>query len=324
MGIMVPMVRAILKEHKRKPITGQGLLVGRQTIPLTIEEAKELVRMEGIPLRDVSPIIDNVTSISRDRNYIEDISFFALFSDVKLKTLDVTDYEDAEIIHDMHVPIPDEYANLFDFIWNGSCLDNMFDPAMAMRSCGRMLKNGGRLFCMEMGSPHFNAYTMFSHAWFFDYFAVNDFAECKIYSCLFEPRNMWDGPYELYIATEYNDASWTFPMKTFSNKALITFAVAEKGPNSSWEKMPLQWQYRPDHAVYRSAYVRFKSSDYFFSIPESSRSVPDRPGFIYIGTLKAIPGRRFPIDWKARIAKALANPVWAVFRLCSKIRYRNY
>jgi len=33
MGIMAPVARFILKEHKRKPIVGRAAFIGRQTIP---------------------------------------------------------------------------------------------------------------------------------------------------------------------------------------------------------------------------------------------------------------------------------------------------
>jgi len=324
MGIMVPVARTILREHKRKPITGQGLLIGRQTIPLTIDEARAMVREEGIALRDTIPRLDATTFAGKGRDFIEDISFFELFSDITFRTLDVTDYEGAEIIHDMHVPVPDSLENNFDFIWNGSCLDNMFDPAMAMRSTGRMLRPGGRVICMEMGTPHYDAYTMYSQAWFFDYFAINNYKYCKIYSCVFGAKDVWDGPYDLYVPDNYRDASRLFPMKTFPKKALITLAIAEKGSESTWEKMPVQWQYRPDHTVYREAFDRFIVDELMPLHARGRKTVPERPGFKFVGELEAIPGRRFPNERSPigpRLLKALADPGWAVTRLVQKLRY---
>ena len=55
---MSPVARLILKEHKRNPLTGVGLVVGRQTIRLTIEEAKSMILEEGIELRNVEPKVD--------------------------------------------------------------------------------------------------------------------------------------------------------------------------------------------------------------------------------------------------------------------------
>lgn len=264
MGIMAPVARAILREHKHRPITGEGLLIGRQSVPLTIEQARAMVFEEGVALReDFDPtapwVMDTTTRGGAGGAQISDLGFFALFSDVKLKTLDVTDYEGAEIVHDMHQPVPAELHDRFDFLWNGSCLDNMFDPATAMKSTARMLKPGGRAICMEMVTPHFNAYTCYSQAWFFDYFALNNFEDAKIYTVMFDPAHVWSGPYETFMPTTYDVSSGQMPIQS-GGMAMITLSIAEKGPDTSWDLMPIQGQYRPDHDAYRASYARFQDS----------------------------------------------------------------
>lgn len=301
MGIMIPVVRALLREHKRRPLTGRGLLIGRQTVPLTIQEARELLAEEGIDCINDQPALDTFTRFGRDRGFVSDIGFFSMFCDVLWRTLDVTDYEGAEIVHDMHEPVPSELAGQFDFIWTGSCLDNMFDPATAMKSSARMLAPGGRVVCMEMSSAHFDAYTMYSQAWFFDYFAVNGFAECAVYSCVFDPEDIWDGPYNVYAPTGYDSASQHFSLKGHPGKALITLAFAERGEESTWDRMPIQYPYRPDHEVYRAAFERFGPGPLVAAGAE-------RRGFAFAGTLAPIPGRRLaverrPVSMKKRIKR---------------------
>lgn len=266
MGIMAPIARMFLREHKHKPITGDMLLVGRQTVPMTIDEARSMLRSEGVAERldfdeTADWVFDKSTRAGEGKTYISDLGFFALFSDAKIRTLDVTDYEDAEIVHDMHQPVPEELHGAFDFIWNGSCLDNMFDPAMAMRNTGRMLRPGGRIVGLEMATPHFDAYVTYSQSWFFDYFAVNNFSDCKVYTCAFDPKKIFSGPYHLFRPGSYESISHQFPRKLVSQKlALISFFVAEAGSDSTWEKMPIQEQYRPDHEVYKAAYERFSAN----------------------------------------------------------------
>ena len=291
MGIMVPIVRIVLKEHKRKPITGDGLLIGRQTVPLTVAEARAMIREEGIPLRDVEPALDTTTVASRGKNFISDIGFFSLFSDVRLRTLDVHDYEGAEIIHDMHYPVPDELASSFDFIWQGSCLDNMFDPAQAMRSTTRMLRPGGRMVCMESaGSPYYNEYVMFSHVWFHDYFAINNFAYAKVYSCIFHPDDIWDGPFDVYAPADYEAASHKFPLCDFRKKAIISVSIAEASKDTTSDKMPLQFRF--ETGIYKEAFDRFSKAPPMITTFSTRKLSTGQ--FQYLGRLRAIPGRRFP------------------------------
>lgn len=75
MGIMAPVARLILREHARRPLEGTALLIGRQSVPLTIEQAEQLVLSEGIPLRPGTRTIDSSTRDARQRGWIDEKSF---------------------------------------------------------------------------------------------------------------------------------------------------------------------------------------------------------------------------------------------------------
>jgi SAM-dependent methyltransferase len=255
----------MLQEHRHKPITGSGLLIGRQTMPFSVTEAVKMISAEGVPLRfepksaaDFSRLTVDQTRVGKGKNYINDVGFFSLFCDTSFVALDVTAYEGAEIVHDMHTPIPESLSNSFDFIWNGSCLDNMFDPGTAMRNTAKMLRPGGRVAMMEIGTPHHNAYTMYSPAFFFDFFAINRFADCKVYVCFFDPEQVHFGPFYVFEWTFFDATLWQFPIP--KNMAAINLVIAEKGPESTSDQIPVQGQYRPSHDIYREAFQRFSTS----------------------------------------------------------------
>src|SRR5437016_11741295 len=115
MAIPEMIARAILQEHRYRPIDGAGMLIGRQTMPYSVEQAAQFMREEGVALRPcvdiASPIlIDTTTRHGKGQGYISDVGFFSLFSDIAIRTLDVTEYEGAEIVHDMHDPISDSLS----------------------------------------------------------------------------------------------------------------------------------------------------------------------------------------------------------------------
>src|SRR5688572_28944649 len=99
----------------------------------------------------------------------------------KIYSLDVTDYERADIVHDLGYSVPDTLHERFDFIYNGGCLDNMFNPGMAMINFSKMLRPGGRVVCMEAASSWCAPYIIYSPGWFSDYYVANGFADCKVY-----------------------------------------------------------------------------------------------------------------------------------------------
>ena len=94
MGISVIAASTILHEHKYRPITGTVLTIGRQSVAFTGDEMDRMLARFGIPKRPITYQVDQTTvGVSRDRPYITQESFFAAFTDAKVASLDVSDYE---------------------------------------------------------------------------------------------------------------------------------------------------------------------------------------------------------------------------------------
>ena len=106
---------------------------------------------------------------------------FRLLGFSSVTSLDHSDYEGAEIIHDLTTPVPPSLQDRFDFIVDGSTLDNVFDPATTLRNFSEMLRPGGRMLLASTFSNHDEPYVMIPPLWFLDYFVVNGFADCKTY-----------------------------------------------------------------------------------------------------------------------------------------------
>jgi SAM-dependent methyltransferase len=192
MGISSQTARLILREHLHRPITGRILSIGRQTVHLTPEQALDMVRAElGIlPLRGAQDIeLDHSTRGAQSRRYIGDKAFYSLFTDAKYHCVDQSSYEGADIVFDIcSAEIPSHLENAFDFIFDGSTLDNVFDPASAIRNLTKVSRNdGGRVFHVDRVSRRHNVYTAFALSWFHDYYAINNFRDCQVYLA------QWDG-----------------------------------------------------------------------------------------------------------------------------------
>jgi SAM-dependent methyltransferase len=269
----------IVREHKFRPIVGDVLLIGRQTVHLTEREAVTLLQREGVPIRPgYLQELDNST-ISRERGFLSDRAFFSMFSEAKVIATDVSDYEGAEIVHDLCKPLPDHLHGIADFIYNGGCLDNLFDPALAVRSISRMLRPRGRLIDMEAGSAlSGQAFVSFSPEWFFDFYAENNYADCQVFLCKFRKdlghrwRVHWWRPfYEVSGSLRQS-----LPHRTDrSDCVIITFA--EKGSESSDERIPLQAGYRVAQdpkadGFYQSQYERYLRSPRTFGFDKGLRA----------------------------------------------------
>lgn len=281
MGLDRVNVEMLLFEARHRPITGRLLTIGRQAIGLSASEARGLIRDYGLPLLTDAVEADTQThGRQADRPYISDRSLFAMFSTAEVHALDVTDYEGAEVICDLNLPLPAKYESSYDFIVNGSCLDNIFDPATSIKNISRLLKPGGRVYHFEWGNSHETAYLKFSPDWFLDYYAINRFADCKSY-IRYEPNSVglnidgtrtaqyavrsenqleihhFDPLVEIGGVTGYDDSR----IAAFGRWYVET--VAEKGESSSSDISPIQKHYRADaaaHAPYIESVQRFNRS----------------------------------------------------------------
>jgi hypothetical protein len=183
MGLSGQAVDAVGREHAYRPITGDVLFIGRQATYLTPSGLEMQLRQHGHVVDTGAIEIDRTTSnrIPGHGEIVTDRSIFRALGINSVKALDVSPYEGAEIIHNLCEPIPDSLRESADFIVDGSTLDNVFDPAMALRNLAAMLKPGGRVLLINAWSPRDGSYQLCSPAWYFDFFVANGFADCKTY-----------------------------------------------------------------------------------------------------------------------------------------------
>ena len=265
MGISVVAAAMILHEHKYRPLHGTVLMIGRQSVGLTGEQMDRLLDFHGVAKRpSVSYELDTVTvGVSRAEAYITQESFFAAFADVEVKSLDVSAYEQADIVCDLQQTLSEDYFEYADFIFNGSCLDNIFDPAAAIRNISRLLRLGGRVYHFEQGNSHPTAYLKYSADWFMDYHALNNFEDCKTY--IVDSPNSLGVPliqkqqvaaarrskYDLivysfnpYVVHGHGSGFDCSSVEAFSRYEV--HCIAEKGRASTCHRSPIQKHYRTD------------------------------------------------------------------------------
>ena len=250
MGLLTPLLELLLWENSFKKIEGDVLFIGRQTVFLDEHSLERLLRKHGLTNQTKDPIeYDSETVGAQGSRYITDRYLMKALGVPNVKFMDVTDYEGADIIHDLGYPIDERYHNSFDFIYNGGCLDNMFNPGVALMSLSKMLRPGGRVVCMESASSWNGPYLMYSPGWFHDYYVANGFADCQVYIASYHDNTeLMHGPWELSIVNIDRDQNGRSP-EAIHNNHLLVISIAEKGADSTSEVQPIQYQYRKDPAV---------------------------------------------------------------------------
>ena len=267
MGLLPQVGQFIIREHVYKNITGQILTIGRQTIHISPDLLKRFLEQQGLAVPPPEKIaIDKATSNAGMDQSVDDITFFGSFSTAQLRSLDHSDFEGADIVWDLNKPIPAEMENRFDFIYNGSVLDNVWDPVMSLRNMSRLLKPGGRIVHLEHGTRVNGPYLTFPPDWFHDYYSVNNFADCKTYFATFPTPEQWNGALKWIHwepVTMKGDMPHLTGTCTSPRSEFFTICVAEKGADSTYEKTPTQFQYRSaaDRKLHLQQAVNFKLTD---------------------------------------------------------------
>ena len=247
MGIPKLFAEMIIREHISRPLVGEALVVGRQTIELKPHEVDSFMRGLGAAPVAFGELEIDLDTRATERTSISDRAFFGLLGLNKLKFLDVTDYEGADIIHDLSDPLPENLLGTADIIIDGATLDNVFNPAQALISLAGMLRPGGRMFLYNVGSNHTCPYMILTPLWFYDYFIGNGFSRVLVYVSVFSKDGGTDR--NVFVVEPQNVAFLTSNITSVYSMTLLV--VAERGAVAAHHYTPVQHQYRPRDADLR-------------------------------------------------------------------------
>jgi hypothetical protein len=252
------------------------------------------------PTAPASLELDTQTLNRRDTGMgtrmISDRAFFQLLGCRTIRALDITDYEGAEVIHDLAKPLPPDLHGIADFVVDGSTLDNTFDPARTLRNCAALLRAGGRLLTINAFSCWDTPYVIMPPMWFLDYFVTNRFVDCKAYVLIFDHDHARAAVYWLDVAFLQlrRREMGRFIAFDAEGRALnppyhmLTVVFAEKGPDSVDDLSPVQQDYRSDAdwEVYlrnlepivaspRAHLIRSTGEPFFGHVPGGHRLIGD-------------------------------------------------
>ena len=292
MGITRQAARLLFQAHAERALSGEYLSVGKQTVNVTRDDLAALgARFVGEGFR--VPDATDQTTRHRHGSVPDHALLGAISGSLHYNCLDRSAYEGANIIADMNHPVPADLKGRFDFVHDGSCIDNLFDPATFIRNLSELLRPGGRCLITVHGSLYPGAFLMFSPEWFFSYFAVNGYRSCRVF--LTETRTTdndwctaradWFG-YSPYFT---RDPDYDRFQASRTDSIHMLYVLAEKGVESTSDKTPTQLQYADaDHV--RMIQRRYDEWAGQFRPLELDRRSPAPPlplrsdHFTYLGT----------------------------------------
>lgn len=129
MGLDFRVAEFLLSEAERKVSFQRLLVLGRQNVNMTSLEITKVKDLTGISL-EPSGFADE---------------FFRALGAVDLSFVDRSEYEGADVLHDLNQPLPARFHGCFDVVIDGGTLEHIFNFPTALKSCMEAVVQGGRL-----------------------------------------------------------------------------------------------------------------------------------------------------------------------------------
>ena len=181
------MILAANKEKKFEAGTPFGL-GGRQSVFLQPQQIVNLARLYGLESESLNGLFDSKAvdqDTLRTRNSVSDSAYIENLIQMKTFSFDATSYENAERILDLNSPfdlqMDSSELNRFDGLFDGGCLDNVWNPAQSQMNLASLLKESGRIINWVSASNWPGAFCMISCEWLLSFYAINNFKNIRVY-----------------------------------------------------------------------------------------------------------------------------------------------
>jgi len=170
------LMKSLLSEASIRPFKGSVLTLGRQDLRFSYDELKFAAKEFNVQLRESVEIVPSEFPSSAKLGGISNQTFYGALGFTDCQALDATDYEGADIIADLNVPIPEQFHNQFDVIVDWGTLEHVFHLPQALDNLFKMLRIGGRIIHFDAASNSVDhGFYMYSPTLFWDFYECNGF-----------------------------------------------------------------------------------------------------------------------------------------------------
>lgn len=137
MGLDINAAELLIAARKKGVRFDRSVMLGRSSLHAFPQAVATVLEQNGLPA-------EKFKQAGPECAYAEPL--FEALGATRVDTIDNSDYEGAKFVHDMNQPIPAEWREQFDVVYDGGTLEHVFNFPIALRNSMEMLRPGGRLF----------------------------------------------------------------------------------------------------------------------------------------------------------------------------------
>ncbi|MDR2624288.1 MAG: hypothetical protein LBC39_06960 [Methanobrevibacter sp.] len=155
------------------------VMIGRQSVLMDKKMIYAILEDYDLNKQESLKYIDEM--FNETNVYAEGI--FKYFGAKNVDSIDYSDFEGANITHDMNVPTSDDLKNKYTIVFDGGTLEHVFNYPIAIKNAMDMVKIGGHLILITPANNHFgHGFYQFSPELFFSLLSeYNGFTETYIF-----------------------------------------------------------------------------------------------------------------------------------------------
>lgn len=210
MAITLSVLRFLCSQREIFHLTGERMLtLGVQDVHGTHATLAETLRSHGVQPFEL-PESERLYTVSQivpqERRFAHVKDLFRMSGHQEVETLDFSDAEGADHLHDLNNPLPEHLTERYDAIFDGGVLEHVFDTVEALHSCMKMLKVGGTIcHIVPLYGWHTMCYYNFQPMFLHEVYAANGFERLRTYLNYYPQCNEWqDEPLD-YREYQYGD-----------------------------------------------------------------------------------------------------------------------
>ncbi len=174
MGLDIHSAKFLRNEVKQGLKLEQMLTLGRQGVYMDAGTYEKLLASLGV---------------SREETGFAD-DFFRGLGAKSISVMDISNYEGANVLHDMNEPLDEKSHEKYDCVFDGGSLEHVFNLPQALKNCMEMVKVGGHFVTITPGNAYCgHGFYQFSPELF--YSALSEENGYSVERLLFVSREQW-------------------------------------------------------------------------------------------------------------------------------------
>src|SRR5262245_14465810 len=126
MGIPRGVARLLLDEARERPFHGSLLQLGRSTVSVTDDELRAWAAEQRTTLRPGVPGELSHVPERAAQGCISDHTLFLRLGFDEVRSLDISNWEGVDLVHDLNRPVPAEWHGRYDTVLEVGTLQHVF------------------------------------------------------------------------------------------------------------------------------------------------------------------------------------------------------